>query len=79
MVSLLLSALPGAAQVLSGLSANLVLAPIFRPLDAAQRTVEIVGVCIAVLTMQPALAVACTKALLHGQIVHIMERSMTTL
>ena len=45
---------------------------------SAKSTVEIVGLCIAVLTMQPALVVACTKALLHGQIVDIMERSIVS-
>lgn len=67
---------PGAAGMLSGISADLLLAPISKPLGEAKETVEIVGLCIAVLAMQPVLAVACAKAMLHSAITNIMEKSI---
>lgn len=64
------------ADALSGVGGDLILASVSKPLGEARQTIEIVGLCLAVLTMQPALAVACAKAFLHDQITRSIENSI---
>jgi hypothetical protein len=67
---------PDVAVVVAPVGADLVLAPISRPLGEAKKIIEVVGLGIAVLTMQPALALACAKAILHDEIVSAIEKSI---
>lgn len=64
------------AAVMSGIGAKLVLAPISRPIAQAKETIEVVGLFIAVLTLQPALAVACAKAIVHDEITSLIEKAI---
>ena len=65
--------------ILSGITADLVLEPISKPIDEAQKTIEIVGLCIAVVTLQPSLALACAKALIHMEIDALINKTISSL
>ena len=67
---------PDSAAVLSGIGAGMILAPISRPIAQAKKTIEVVGLFIAVLTLQPALAVACAKAIAHDEITSLIEKAI---
>ena len=50
------------AGIISGITADLVLSPVSEPIGEATKIIELAGLCIAVVTLQPALAVACAQA-----------------
>jgi hypothetical protein len=67
---------PDLAEAVSGVGAELVLAPISKPFGEAKVIIEIIGMGIAILTMQPSLALACAKAISHAEITRVIERSI---
>ena len=67
---------PNLGTVVSGVGAELFLAPISKPLGEAETIIEFVGIALAVFTMQPALAVACAKAISHTEMTGVIERSI---
>ena len=65
------------AGIISGITADLVLAPVSEPIGEAKKIIELVGLCIAVVTLQPALAVACAKALIHEEIKDLIDKAIS--
>ena len=59
-------------SVLSGITAPLEL----RPMAPIRQDMEILGLCIAVVTLHPALALACAKALVDGAISGMVSASI---
>jgi hypothetical protein len=64
------------ADVGTGIAADLDLAPIAEPIRVATKTIELAGLAIGVITCQPHLAVACGKALAHGEIRTLGSRAI---
>lgn len=64
------------AAVLSGIGTPLVLESVSMPIEQTKKTIEVVGLFIAVLTLQPALAVACAKAIAHDEITSLIEKAI---
>jgi hypothetical protein len=69
----------GPAGVLSGITAKLVLEPFSEPIEEGRKTIEIVGLCISVVALQPSLAIACAKALLHEEITTLINDTISSL
>jgi hypothetical protein len=64
------------AAILSGIGTPLVLESVSMPIEQTKKTIEVVGLFIAVLTLQPALAVACVKAIAHDEITSLIEKAI---
>jgi hypothetical protein len=65
--------------VLAGITANLVLEPFSEPIEEVRKTIEIVGLFISVVALQPSLAIACAKALLHEEITTVINDAISSL
>ena len=66
-------------NILSGITGDLILEPVSKPIEEAEKVIEIVGLCIAVVTLQPGLALACAKALVHDEIKTVINKAIDSL
>ncbi|MFZ0273619.1 MAG: hypothetical protein WAL34_17420 [Acidobacteriaceae bacterium] len=64
------------ADVVSGITAELVLEPIEKPLMSIRLVFEAIGLAAGILTSQPALMISCAKALAHYEIQNIVEHTI---
>lgn len=65
-----------AAEAVSGITANIILAPIEKPVREVTVTIELIGLAVGFLIMQPHLVAVCANALLHETSKEIVSKAI---